>query len=101
MTGQPHTMILAFLFFAQVFGLVSAALARLSEGSAYQASSHRLFLASLAIVGVTTMTALLLSLNYWLTSGATLSVMVLTATCDFRRSGQAAMDRSFHSPPSP
>jgi hypothetical protein len=94
MTAHPHTIVLSILLFAQVLGQITSALARLSEGSAYQASSHRLFLASLAFVGVTTMAALLLRL----TSGTTLTVMVLVATCDFRRSGEAAADRSFRSP---
>jgi hypothetical protein len=98
MTAHPHTIVLSILLFAQVLGLITSALARLSEGSAYQASSHRLFLASLAFVGVTTMAALLLSPNYWLTSGTTLTVMVLVATCDFRRAGEAAAGRSFRSP---
>lgn len=91
MTAHQSTIILATLLAVELLGLISAALARLSEGSAYQASGQRLFFGSLGLVGLTTMAALLLGPGYWLTSGATFSLMVLTATCDFNHTGRAAV----------
>ncbi len=69
----------------QILGLASAWLARLSEGSAGQASCQRLFFACLALVALTTMASIALSPTpkYWLASGATLSVMILAAIWDF------------------
>ena len=69
----------------QILGLISAWLARLSEGSPSQVSCQRLFLACLALVGLTTMASIALSPTpkYWLASGVTLSVMILAAIWDF------------------
>jgi len=69
----------------QILGLISAWLARLSEGSASQASCQRLFIACLALVGLTTMASIALSPTpkYWLASGVTLGVMILAAIWDF------------------
>lgn len=72
------------LGFVQIAGLVSAWLARLSEGSRSQASCQWLFLACLALIGFTTMVSVALGPRYWLASGITLSVMVLGAIWDFR-----------------
>ena len=68
----------------QIAGLFSAWLARLSEGSRRQAWCHRLFLACLGLIGLTTMASLALGPKYWLPSGMTLAVMVLGAVWDFR-----------------
>jgi hypothetical protein len=72
------------LGFIQIAGLASAWLARLSEGSRRQASCQWLFVACLALIGVTTMASVALGPRYWLASGITLSVMVLAAIWDFR-----------------
>ena len=68
----------------QAAGLISAWLARLSEGSRSQAPCQCLFLAFLGLVGAATMLSAALGPRYWLASGATLSVMVLGAIWDFR-----------------
>jgi len=68
---------------------LSAWLARLSEGSARQAACQRFFLACLLLVGLGTIASLALVPTYWVASGTTLSLMVLAATCDFRRCPQS------------
>jgi hypothetical protein len=70
-------------------GLAAAVIARLSVGSRCQTFSQNLFLVCLAIVGGATIVALGLWPPCWLASGATLCVMVLTATSDFGRSHRA------------
>jgi uncharacterized membrane protein len=83
--AYPETSFLLWsLGFIQIAGLVSAWLARLSEGSRSQASCQCLFLALLGLVGLSTMASLALGPRYWLACGATLSVMVLGAIWDFR-----------------
>ena len=72
----------------QVFGLISATIARLGEGSGCQTLCQRVFLASLALVGAATaLSVTLLMPGAWVACGATLSLMVLMATCDFGRAG--------------
>jgi hypothetical protein len=74
----------------QILGLVSAAMTRLSEGSGWQPATQNLFFVCLALVGTQTMLAPALGLvGYWLPSAATLSVMVIAATCDFSRAQRA------------
>jgi hypothetical protein len=68
----------------QVAGLISAWLARLSEGSRRQACCQRLFFGCLGLIGLTTMASLALGPKYWLPSGMTLSIMVVGAVWDFR-----------------
>ncbi len=68
----------------QVIGLLSAWLARLSEGSTQQAWCHWLFVGCLAVIGLATMAFVAAGTKHWLPSGATLSVMVLAAVWDFR-----------------
>jgi hypothetical protein len=69
----------------QLVGLASALFARLSEGSSGQSAGQWLFLVSLGLVGLGTMGALSMGPGYWLSSAATLSLMIVTATCDFSR----------------
>ncbi|MCL4190829.1 MAG: hypothetical protein KJZ87_03720 [Thermoguttaceae bacterium] len=88
MNGFENSVFLLILGVIQAVGLISAALARLSEGSGRQAASQRLFLACLALVGGCTVVSLVLGPGYWLTSGTTLSLMVLAATCDFNYAGR-------------
>lgn len=68
----------------QVLGLLSTAVARLSEGSCSQTACHCLFYASLLLVGLMTLVALTLGLGCWLLSGVVFSLMVLAATWDPR-----------------
>jgi hypothetical protein len=68
----------------QVTGLVSAWLARFSEGSARQASCHRLFFGCLGVVGLITMLSVALGPRYLLLACITISVMVLVAVWDLR-----------------
>jgi hypothetical protein len=68
----------------QFAGLASAWFARLHEGSGRQRLTQYAFLGLLALMALTTMASLVLDTRYWLTSGATLGVMVLAAIWDFR-----------------
>jgi hypothetical protein len=68
----------------QIFGLVSAFAARLSEGHRWQTVSHWSFLIALPLMGIATVMALMLGPGLWLTCAASLSIMVLTAVSDLR-----------------
>ncbi len=80
---------------AQILGLVSAWCARLSEGSTRQTPCQWLFFGCLILVGIATIFALRLGSGPWLTSGSTLSLMVLTVTCDFNRAGRGSVWESY------
>jgi len=67
----------------QVCGLISAALARISEGRRWQALFQRMFMALLVIVAFTTVLNLWNAPQQWIMSASTLAVMVVAATCDF------------------
>lgn len=69
----------------QILGIISAGVARLSEGSRRQTCCQRFFFALLLLVGLATVVAVTLGPACWLISSSTLSLMVLTVTCDFRR----------------
>jgi hypothetical protein len=84
MNGFDSTTALWLLVAAQCFGVVSAAAARLSEGSAFQVASQWIFLAALPLVGAATVVALMVGPGVWVACAASLAVMVLTATCDLR-----------------
>jgi hypothetical protein len=73
----------------QVLGLLSAALTRLAEGSRRQSVCQWLFFVCLGLVGLGTIVSLGLPSGWWVASGATLSMMVVTATWDFGRSRPA------------
>lgn len=73
----------------QVLGLLSAALARLGEGSRRQVVCQRLFLACLGLVGLGTIVSLGMPSGWWVASGSTLSLMVVTATWDCGRTRPA------------
>ncbi len=70
----------------QIWGIASAALARLSEGSAHQTLCQRLFFLSLFLMGAATIGSLALPPTSWLVSGFIFTAMILVAICDFRRS---------------
>ena len=76
----------------QCVGLASAVFARLSEGSSGQAVGQWLFLLSLGLVGLGTMVALSMGPGYWLSSAATLSLMIIAGTCDFSRSRERRIE---------
>ena len=83
-------LILPLLVAVQLLGLLSAWIARLSEGSSRQTAAQRLFFVSLALVGVATLVSLGLGPGAWLSSAIVLSVMVVGAVCDFKPSEDAA-----------
>jgi hypothetical protein len=76
----PFTWVIVVV---QVLGLLSAGLARFSEGSRGQVACQWLFFACLILVGLTTMAALGFGPGHWILLGATFSTMVLSVTCDF------------------
>lgn len=83
--AYPETTILIWaLTVIQLAGLMSAWLARLSEGSRGQASCQWLFFGCLVLVGLTAMVSVTLGPRYWLASGATLGIMIVGAIWDFR-----------------
>lgn len=84
MNGFDSAAALWLLVAAQCFGILSAAAARLSEGSPCQAVSQWVFLVALPLVGVATVVALMADSAVWVACAASLAVMVLTATCDLR-----------------
>ncbi len=69
----------------QVCGLMSAALARISEGRRWHALFQRVFIALLVIVAFTNVLNVWNAPQQWMMSATTLAVMVVTATCDFSR----------------
>ncbi len=74
----------------QIFGFVSAWLARLSEGSGHQAKCQGLFLLGLVLMGALTMAAAAgLQPTYWLAPAFTLAVMILVVICDFRNADRS------------
>jgi hypothetical protein len=74
----------------QVLGLLSGWLARIGEGSHHQGKYQAAFFLCLGLVGLTTVSGMLMGPCCSLSSGATLSVMILTATWDFK-AGQSVM----------
>jgi uncharacterized membrane protein len=69
----------------QAVGVASACLTRLSEGSLGEDACQLAFLGSLSLMGLATLASLAIGPGACVTSGATLTVMVLTATWDMRR----------------
>jgi hypothetical protein len=83
-------LVLLVLGMIQLFGLVSATIARLGEGSRCQTLCQRVFLVCLGLVGAATAVSVgLLAPGAWVACGATLALMVLMATCEFGRTSQA------------
>jgi hypothetical protein len=88
--GFDSPSVLWLLAAAQLCGLSSAWLARLSEGSRCQALSQLAFFVVLPLMGATTAISLAAGSGFWIICAITLTVMVLTVTCDFRRGREAA-----------
>ena len=65
-----------------LLGFGSAVLARVSQGTSFEASSHRLFFLFMGLVGLATFGALLVGPGHGLLSGTTLSLMALVAVWD-------------------
>jgi hypothetical protein len=84
MNGIESPSAVWLLISVQAIGLVSAWLARVSEGSSHQALSHSFFLVCLAIVGLAAVAGLAIGPGYWLMAATTLATMILIAVCDFR-----------------
>jgi hypothetical protein len=90
MNGIDSPAVLWLLIAAQIIGVLSACIARLSEGSSRQAVSQWAFFATLSLMGPATIVALTVGPGYWLACSASLAFMVLVVTCDFRGSREAA-----------
>jgi hypothetical protein len=90
MNGFESTTVLWIFIAAQLLGVVSAWLVRLSEGSICQSVGQYMFFCFLPLIGVAAMVAWAIGPGCWLGCSTTLAVMVLTVTCDFRGSREAA-----------
>ncbi|OHB77704.1 MAG: hypothetical protein A2W31_09145 [Planctomycetes bacterium RBG_16_64_10] len=80
----PPSVILWILGVVQCTGLLSALLARASEGSQRQGRYQWFFLGCLAMSGLATIASLQLNAGGWFLSGISVCLMVLGATCEFR-----------------
>ena len=90
MNGFDSPAVLWLLVAAQLIGVSSAWLARLSEGSAHQTMSHCMFFGVLPLMGAATMVAFAVGPGCWLACSTSLAFMVLTVTCDFRSGRESA-----------
>lgn len=90
MNGFDSPNVLWVFIAVQLFGLASAWTARLSEGSTCQSVSQCIFFVALPAIAAITAFALDLGPGFWLISATTMTVMILTVTCDFRASREAA-----------
>jgi len=75
----------------ELFGLTSAWVTRQSEGSLRQTPCQLAFLACMALIGGAAMATAGWGVGYWLSCGTTLTLMVLTVTCDFHGCREAAV----------
>jgi hypothetical protein len=89
MTGLPATYIVWGMAAVQILGLLSAWIARLSEGSRRQVLCQRLFMACLLLVGLAAVAVPQTGSGCWMVASATLPLMVLMATYDFGRSADS------------
>ena len=90
MNGLDSPAALWLLVAIQFVGVLSACAARLSEGSSRQSAIQCLFFGTLALMGVATVTAFAVGPGWWLACSASLTVMILTVTCDFRSGRESA-----------
>src|SRR5690606_16808426 len=89
MSGLETPAVVWLLATIQLLGLISAWMVRLSEGSRRQVACQWVFVGTLALAGAVAMVSVALEPGYWLASGTSLSIMVLAATCDCRKSTKA------------
>ena len=87
--GLEHPAILCCLGVVQLLGVISAIATRLGEACPSAKASQWVFLVCLAMVAASTAIMVGAGSCTWLTSGATLSLMVLTAVWDFGASGHS------------
>jgi cation transport ATPase len=85
MSGGVDFNQLCVISSVQVCGLVSAALARITEGRRWQEVFQRMFIALLVIMAFTTVLNVWNAPQQWMRSATTLALMVVTVTCDFSR----------------
>ncbi len=90
MNGFDSPTALWILVVAQIVGVLTAFVARFSEGSPRQAISQNVFFAVLLLMGAAALLAMAVGPGCWLGCATTLAVMILTVTCDFRRGRQSA-----------
>ena len=83
--GLEHPAVLCSLGIIQVLGLISAFATRLARPSRRWRASQWVFFTCLGLVAMSMILTLGASSGSWLTSGTTLSLMVLTAVWDFGR----------------
>ena len=88
-TSQEWTVVMTAVVAAQVLGLVSAWLTRISQGCRCEAACQWLFCVCLSMVGLATMVAFAVGPYWWLATATVFAIMVLAATCDFRHSRRA------------
>ena len=84
---------LAFLglaLFVQLIGLLSVALARVSERSAAQALCQQFFVVCLLMVGGISVLAIHLGADSWLICATMLPLMAVGATLDLQRSPECS-----------
>ncbi|MBS0208682.1 MAG: hypothetical protein JSS27_06970 [Planctomycetes bacterium] len=86
-TFSAQTYLYGFVLI-QVAGLFAGWWARVSEGSSVQGFAQRLFFLCLSLVATLTVLSLSFGPGACISCGATLSVMVLTATWDFSQQKQ-------------
>jgi hypothetical protein len=91
MNGIESSTALWLLVAVQLLGITSAWMARLSEGSAFQTVTQRVFFTTLLLVGAATVVALAVGPGAWVACSATLAVMVVMAICDFGTSREAVL----------
>jgi hypothetical protein len=79
----PPSTVLWVIGIVQCAGLISAWLARASEGSRRQGRCQWFFLGCLAALGLVTLASLQLNAGGWYLSGISVCLMALGATCEF------------------
>lgn len=90
MTGIQSPALLGIVSAVLISGWLSACAARLSVGARQQGTCQGLFLVCLLLVGAVTVLSIGLAPCFWVVSGSTFSIMVLTATWDFGKSNRLA-----------
>ncbi len=74
----------------QILGFASAWITRVCLGTTMQRYGHRLFLASLGLIGVATFVSVMHGSGWWLLSGLNMATMVIMAVVDGRTATRQA-----------